>query len=337
MIGFPSKLGEEFERRALHNGVGFPFQARMLAHVVDLVNDPQTDIARLAALIGWNPLLARMIALRASDFYDLPGRVSNVNMALALLGTGALRDTLKRAVASGAHRHMTYSFHYCEELWNHSLTCAVVAKAIASEMRSADPEKAFIAGLAHDVGFLFLGNELPSVEASRSSAWDPTIDLGKFKAFIPPAMHEEAGSWMLKRWENLPRDVTEAVRHHHSPMKADRYRQLAAVVHVADALCHYTFGGPMGKTESGVHVDPQALELLGMHQRSDSTQETINSLTARIRRSAPALTLKVRVLQQRLFETFEELSERERFLLALHYYEGISFGSIAGILGIPAE
>jgi HD-like signal output (HDOD) protein len=329
--------GEVFERRALHSGAGFPFQSRMLEQMVDLVNDPHANVGRLGALIGWNPLLARMIALRASDSCDLPGRVSSVQLALAVLESDTLRDTLKRAVATGANRHMTYSFHYCEELWNHSLTCALVAKTIARDTGRANPERAFIAGLVHDVGFLFLGNELPSAEAFHSSPWDPVADTGTFRAFTPPAMHEEAGSWMVQRWETIPGDVLTAVRYHHVPSKAENHRELVAIVHVADALCHRTFGGPMGKTPHVLDLDPQALNLLGLSSANRSAQETINDLTSRVRRAAPALNLKVRVLQQRLFETFEELPERERFLLALHYYEGVSFRSIAGILGASRE
>jgi HD-like signal output (HDOD) protein len=337
MIGQPLGPEEHFERRALHSGVGFPFQARMLEQMVDLVNDPHANVGRLGALLGWNPLLARMIALRASDYHDLPGRVSNVHLALALLGSNTLRETLKRAVATGANRHMTHSFHYCEELWNHSLSCALVAKTIAKETGVADPEVAFIAGLVHDVGFLFLGNELPSAESTHVPGWNPLSDSGKFRAFVPPALHEEAGSWMLERWETIPVGVLEAVRYHHAPMKARHAQQLTAVIHVADALCHHTFGGPMRKLPQPLQVDQEALALIGSLRSDQSAQVAIKAFVARIRRASPALNLKVRVLQQRLLETLEELPERGRFLLALHYYEGISFKGIAGILGVGKE
>jgi RNA polymerase sigma factor (sigma-70 family) len=336
MRQFPGSTNP-FERRALHNGVAFPFQSRMLEQLVDLVNDPHANVGRLSALIGWNPLFARMIALRASDCCDMPGKVSNVHLATALLESSTLRDTLKHAVASGANRHITYSFHYCEELWHHSLACALVAKVLAVDTGRANPQKAFLAGLVHDVGFLFLGSELPSAEALHTSPWDPVTDLGKFRAYTPPAMHEEAGSWMVKRWETIPADVLAAVRHHHAPSHAGEHRELAAVIHVADTLCHHTFGGPMGKTAPVFQLDPQALAILGTETSGRSPQETMKELTLRIRHAAPALQLKVRVLQQRLFETFEELPEQERFLLALHYYEGISFRSIAGILGTSQE
>jgi DNA-directed RNA polymerase specialized sigma subunit len=41
----------------------------------------------------------------------------------------------------------------------------------------------------------------------------------------------------------------------------------------------------------------------------------------------------VNVLKQSLAGIYEELAERERFVLAMHYYEGISIKGIAGVLG----
>jgi HD-like signal output (HDOD) protein len=323
-----------FERKALDSGVGFPFQARVLEYLVKLVNDPQASVSRLSALIGWNPLLARTVASKANSSCGLPGRVRDVNLALALLGPTTLRDTLRGAVAGSATRHIMYSFHYCEELWHHSLTCGLVAKAIATETGCADPQKAFIAGLVHDVGFLFLGDELPSAEAERQVPWAPASDSVTFRAFVPPALHEEAGAWMVAKWETLPEDVLEAVRYHHKPRFARRNQQLAAIVHVADALCHQTFSGPLGKSLHVLELETAAFALLGIHDASRSLTEAMRDLSDRVKRAAPALELKVRVVKQNLVEVFDQLPERERYLLALHYYEGISFAHIAGILGM---
>lgn len=326
-------LDNRFEQKALQTGVVFPFKAKVLEYVVNLVNDPLATVARMSAVIGWNPVIARTLAAKANAVYGFPGRGRDVNLAMALLGPRVIRETVKRLIASGATRHIVNSFEYCDSLWDHSLTCALVAKAVAAELEVVDPDRAFIAGLVHDVGFLFLGDDLPSPEMEVLPEWAPELDARHLDHPVPLSLHEEAGSWMVDRWETLSPEIQDAVRHHHEPGRAQQDPLLAAVVHVADVICHRLFGGPMGQ-EPDVPFNAEALALLGLCE-SPAAEASIStaSLQASVLRRAPALKLKVDVLKQSLVGMYEELAERERFVLAMHYYEGIPIKGIAGVLG----
>jgi HD-like signal output (HDOD) protein len=304
---------DRFEQKALQTGVLFPFKAKVLEYVVNLINDPQATVASMSAVIGWNPVLSRSLSAKANAVYGFPGRVRDVNLALALLGPRVIRETVKRLIASGATRHIVNSFEYCDSLWDHSLTCALVAKAVAAELGVVDADRAFIAGLVHDVGFLFLGDDLPL------------------------SLHEEAGSWMVDRWETLSPGIQDAVRHHHEPGRAQQDPLLAAVVHVADVVCHRLFGGPMGP-EPQVPFNSEALALLGLcGDVTEGDRFSTLPLQSSVLRRAPALKLKVDVLKQSLAGMYEELAESERVVLAMHYYEGIPIKGIAGVLGTSEE
>lgn len=327
------KLHNRFEQQALQTGVVFPFQAKVLEYVVNLVNDPLSTVARMSAVIGWNPVLARTLSAKANAAYGFPGCAQDINLALTLLGSPVIRETVKRLIASGATRHIVNSFEYCDSLWDHSLTCALVAKAVAAELGVVDPDRAFLAGLVHDVGFLFLGDELPSPEMEVLPEWAPELDVRHLPHPVPLSLHEEAGSWMVDRWETLSPEIQDAVRHHHEPGRAQQDPLLAAVVHVADVICHRHFGGPMGQ-EPDAPFNAEALALLRLCESpEEGTSISTSSLQASVLRRAPALTLKVNVLKQSLAGIYEELAERERFVLAMHYYEGISIKGIAGVLG----
>ena len=330
-------LDERFEQKALQTGVVFPFKAKVMEYVVNLINDPRATVASMSALIGWNPVLARSLSAKANAVYGFPGRVRDVHLALALLGPRVIRDTVKRLIASGAARHIVNSFEYCDSLWDHSLMCALVSRAVAAELGVVDPDRAFIAGLVHDVGFLFLGDELPSPEMEVLPEWTPELDARHQPHPVPLSLHEEAGSWMVDRWETLAPEIQDAVRHHHEPGRAQQDPILAAVVHVADVICHRLFGGPMGQ-EPDVPFNTEALALLGVSANA-SAEERLSTVTlqASVVRRAPALTLKVDVLKQSLVGMYEELAERERFVLAMHYYEGIPIKGIAGVLGASEE
>ncbi|MBP1691023.1 MAG: putative signal transduction protein [Bacteroidetes bacterium] len=329
---------DEFEHRALEEGAAFPFKARVLEYVIELVNDPRTPISRLAAVIGWNPILMRSLSASANNAFGLPGRVRDVNLALGLLGSETIRNTVKWAIASRATRHIVNSFHYCGDLWDHSLMCALVCRAVAVETGFSRVDQAFIGGLVHDIGFLFLGDDLPSTDGENPRDWTPERDHAQADCPIPPDMHEEAGSWMLDRWETLDADIRDAVRHHHAPTGAERNPALAAVVHVADVICHRLFGGPMGKLPNMAY-SARAFDALGLPPTcaGHAIPERMIWLEQQAMQRAPALNLKVSVLKESMINSFEDLDEPERFLLALHYFEGLSLEGIAGVLGTTRE
>lgn len=327
--------GTTFERRALDTGASFPFKARVMEYVVDLVNDPGASASRLAAVIGWNPILFRSLSASANSVFGLPGYVRDVNLAVGLLGAQRVKDTVKWAVAGRATRHIANSFHMCEPLWNHSLLCALVSRAVALETGYAEPNKALVAGLVHDIGFLFLGEDLPSPEVDAVKDWEPDGDRGPMTMDKQTRMHEEAGSWMLDRWETLHEDIREAVRHHHAPTGAESDPVLAAIVHVADVICHRLFGGPPGSKLRNL-ISANALITLGLHPGAKDLagRDPAVVLQERITHRAPALELKTRVLRDDLINTYEEMEERERLVIALHYFEGMSLARVAGIVGV---
>ena len=330
--------GTTFECRALDTGASFPFKARVMEYVVDLVNDPGTSASRLAAVIGWNPILFRSLSASANSAFGLPGRVRDVNLAVGLLGAQRVKDTVKWAVAGRATRHIVNSFHMCEPLWNHSLLCALVSRAVALETGYADPNKAFLAGLVHDIGFLFLGEDLPSPEVDTIRDWDPEGDRGSLAFDKQTQFHEEAGSWMLDRWETLDPVIRDAVRHHHMPTGTESDPVLAAIVHVADVICHRLFGGPPGSKPRNL-FSANALLTLGLQPVANGilAGDPVVLLQERITHRAPALELKTRVLRDDLINTYEELEERERLVIALHYFEGMSLSRIAGVIGVSRE
>gem|GEM_PF-2028549 len=332
-------IDDRFEQKALQTGVVFPFKAKVLAYIVTLVNDPRSTVARMSAVIGWNPVLARSLAAQANTAYGVPGHVRDVNLALALLGPRVIRETVKRLIARGATRHIVNSFEYCDSLWDHSLMCALVAKAVAAELGVVAMDRAFVAGLVHDIGFLFLGDDLPSPEADVHPEWAPELDGGSLPRPVPMALHEETGSWMVNRWETLSPEIRDAVRHHHEPGRAQQDPQLAAVVHVADVICHRLFGSPRGPDpDPDLPFSDEAVALLGL-RGTGAGEEPLSTalLQASVLGRAPALILKVDVLKLSLMGRYEELPESERFVLAMHYYEGIPIKGIAGVLGVSED
>jgi len=320
-------MSSGLDQRGGHNASWFPFETKVLERLVDVMNDPSTSVAQLGAVIGWNPVLVRAVELKANAFCGLSLRVSDLNLALAALGVPKVKETVKLALASSAARQMVNSFRNLEELWNHSIACALLARAVALECKKCSPDDAFAAGLVHDAGLLIL-NDSAMNERGYRSIGNGGDEEGE------GSLCGEVGEWMAKRWRFLPRGIAEVVHLHHTPGLAKENPVLTAVVHVADVLARKLGAGSTlqaGATE----FDAGALAMLGFAQVDDQGVGQRNLVQAG--ELVPSLGLQVAVLREHLIKAVEDLSQDERYLLALHYYEGLSLGSVGSVMGLSEE
>ena len=97
--------------------------------------------------------------------------------------------------------------HLSDERYRHSLCVAECAEALAKRY-GADPEKARIAGLAHDVL-----KEQKKEDALRIFAFD-FVSLTRVESASPKLWHAMAGAIYLRKRYGLPEDIVSAVRYH---------------------------------------------------------------------------------------------------------------------------
>jgi HD-like signal output (HDOD) protein len=225
--------------------------ASVVEEIMDLVNNSGTSIAKLSAVLMKEPTLMRNILRKANTpMFGIKNRIKSVDMAIVLLGFDALKKTVAGALINGALRKMVDALFRYDEYWNHSVACAVIARYLAERAGRTDADGAFIAGLFHDIGFLVIHQ--PDHGAMGVSS--PTTS-----ALMPP---EETGALIAARWQ-LPEGIVEAIRFQHEPERAIADPVLAAIVHVANVLCHTTAIARF-KAEEAPVWSPKALEILNL-------------------------------------------------------------------------
>jgi putative nucleotidyltransferase with HDIG domain len=103
-------------------------------------------------------------------------------------------------------------------LWQHSPATALLSERIAFEFGYAQPARAYVAGLLHDIGKvpLILGG------GERMSCGS-----------VADLEHCLLGAALAEKW-GLPPYLREIIKHHHDPEAAGRDSFLAAVVAAAD-------------------------------------------------------------------------------------------------------
>ena len=121
--------------------------------------------------------------------------------------------------------------------WEHSLGCALVCRRLARGLHLADPSKAYLAGLLHDLGIIVNLWVLPKeFRTAFEMAKAEAIPLHEAEEKSLGFTHCDSGRLLAESW-GLPPDLIEVITYHHSPEKSSQSASLVALVHVADLLC----------------------------------------------------------------------------------------------------
>lgn len=204
----------------------------------------QPSYDELAAIISKDPrLAASLLRLVNGPLFGFRTPVETVTRAVAAAGTRRVTSLALGTFVLGLFRERPPHVVNLHDFWLHSVATALMAQALATRLGRDDPERYFVAGLLHDIGWLALCAVWP---AGAERVLDRCRDLGESLTDAEQAelgmTHGEVGAAMLRRW-NLPPVLLEAVRHHHAPsgvLASDE----AALVHLADeAVKAFGIGG----------------------------------------------------------------------------------------------
>jgi len=224
--------------------------------VTEALRSPETPIAKIGDLIAQDMgMCAKVLQLANSAFFGLSCHVSSPQQAVSLIGVENLKAlVLSVQVFSDLGGHLTQDLGF---LWNHSMTTASFAKAVARVEKSsrAVMDDAFTAGLLHDVGRLVLacafGAEYQQVLKRTEK---PGVQLSQCEADAFGCTHNGVGAYLLGLW-GLTDSIVEAVAWHHQPAHAQPASFSALIaVHAAD---HY---------DNHLHVHSPSDELLMMDE-----------------------------------------------------------------------
>jgi len=104
-------------------------------------------------------------------------------------------------------------------------------------MGAADHEKAYMAGLLHDIGFMVNCLVFSSEFAKAMElALQEEIALDEAERRTMGFTHCETGRALAEQWK-LVDDVIEVITHHHAIEQSQKSQPLVALVHLSDLLC----------------------------------------------------------------------------------------------------
>lgn len=200
-----------------------------------VLGQPDFTIEQVANLIVADQALASQVLRMAnSSFYSGLSKVATIRDAIVRLGAQEIANLVMMASQMDIYKSANPALNgYMQRLWKHALGCALGTKWLATKMGFRHmAQEAFLAGLLHDIGTLFLLKVLEEIGASRPSG----LNLAEPVVMeILDNMHVEQGYRLMLRW-NLPETYAEIVRDHHRD-DWDIKNILLAMVRLANATC----------------------------------------------------------------------------------------------------
>lgn len=215
--------------------------------VLELTNNPRVDTRAMKTCIENDPALTgRILGVVNSSLFGLSREVSDLNQALAMLGSKPLKllvlgFSLPSGLFSGIREEILGWY------WRHTLTKAVAGREISETLWNTPGDDAFIAGLLQDLGMLLLIQELeePYVKF-LDKAHAAGRDLAALETDSMGFDHTRLSARLLAHW-GLPEILVEAVVWDTSRCQSNGRRSsrqaLPQILHLAELVARLLADG----------------------------------------------------------------------------------------------
>jgi putative nucleotidyltransferase with HDIG domain len=226
--------------------ITLPVFSDVALQVQAAAREDRFDMTKIEQGIDSDPaLVAEILRAANSAFFGGLSEVSSVRTAILRLGLQRVANLVLLATEKSRYvaRQATIA-RLMKDLWHHSSACALASEWIARRARYPQfGEAAFIGGLVHDIGKLFLLRVLD--EMAREHPEEGVVSMDLVTEVLDQA-HAEIGFRLLVSW-NLPEVYQTIVRDHHAE-PSDHTNIPLQIVRLANRACN--------KVGIGLRPDP---------------------------------------------------------------------------------
>lgn len=222
----------ELIRKALQS---VPLPPRAVRELLRISQDADVDIQRIIDTITSDEALtARVIRVVNSALFGMKRQISSVQQATVLLGRGAIVQMAVGVAALHMETAVPADLPLSRQaFWRHSMSTAFLARHITASWGEGDTEKAFTAGLLHDIGKLVLMGYLgPEYTYVLQQAQEEQYPLHVVERNMLGADHDEIGRELCDKWK-LSESLQEAASLHRSNGKASRLNRIVQAANAA--------------------------------------------------------------------------------------------------------
>ena len=238
----------------------------LVPKILDLLRKPNSNLEELIELIRIDPpLTAQILKVSNSAVFGGTMRVYEVGEAINRIGFAETYRLVGRLM-SKEFLQQRLAAYYAEddELWENSLLTASMCEQMGPRI-GVDKYLAYTGGLLHSIGkyvlSTFAGDDYHRlyrrIQTEGLSLLAAEEDAYGFN-------HAEIGARLLERWK-FNREVLIPVRYQYTPQRANAFRRMAALLHLANWAVA-TLGANHGRAAHAIRMEPSALTIAGLTQ-----------------------------------------------------------------------
>lgn len=240
----------------------------IVTRIMQIAKDENSSAKDLGIMISKDQAIAsRVLRLANSAFYGYSRTITSIPQAVVVLGFNTVKSlALSASVFAVLSREDSRVSFDREQFWLHAVGCAKACELLARQVRYADPETAFVAGLLHDIGKVVLDRHFHrEYEQVVSIARETPRFIGEVEAEVLGFRHDAVGYWLAQSWK-FPPLLQEPIRHHHQPESGEPGGTLlASMVHVGNSITRQMRIGS-GGDPLVPPIDPRSRRILNLDE-----------------------------------------------------------------------
>jgi diguanylate cyclase (GGDEF)-like protein len=197
-----------------------PSPPGVATRIIQLANDPEADIARIADVLALDPAITtKILRIANSPMYARQRKTENLRQALMVIGLNAtislalsfsLLKSWRSADQAGGLDYPLY--------WRRALLAATASHVLASAIGVKDAEELFLACLIQDIGVMALDRAIPDLYAGLGAEQGQQAALIAREQERLGVDHAAVSGWLLEKWQ-FPERTQQVVAASHAPEK----------------------------------------------------------------------------------------------------------------------
>jgi HD-like signal output (HDOD) protein len=229
-------IRDYIERHLESEDIDLPFPESLAVELNSMINDENVTVHTIAQKIERDPsLTAKVLNLSNSAFYSGLEKTRTVDRAISRIGMRTMKSLLMAIlmkevfIAKGGFLKGFFTLN-----WRHSLGCAICAKAIAEQAKLKSlAEEAYLLGLIHDIGTMFILNLIVSLKKESGGELDLSENLVRE---VLEAFHPSIGAKILEKLNFETRHCRIVSTHHEPDLYDNQEDSLFNILQIANNL-----------------------------------------------------------------------------------------------------
>ena len=265
--------------------------------VTEIAGAEDPDLQELIEVVRMDPAIAgRLLKFANSAMFGLRNRPASIEAAIPILGSTLVRTLVLGFSLSQQTKVDVPLRSWARRLWRESLFQASAAECFAETIPGADAPTWFLAGLVQDLGHITMLNIAGQEYVDNVLDGDYAIPRVERERNHFGFTHVDVSLALCERW-GLPKNVTSAIRGHHSfdEVKFNGMESFTPSFELglmtAAACCEYIEAIDVSPQTSRKLVDD--LTICGLNYLPHQVSEILADADHRAREMATAFTMDI--------------------------------------------